>query len=271
MPVMGFVVMPFAALSVLLMPIGFDAGPLHITAWGVDFMLAVGRWVSSLPGAVSVMSAWPTAALVLVALGGLWMGLWRRRLRWLGVAPFLIGLAVAHWSPQPDLLIGRDGATVALRVPNGTLKLLRPARDTYSADEWLKRDGDTRIAENAVADASDGVLCDSLGCIASAHGGAKVAEVFRSEALAEDCADADIVISKAPVRKDCSSPRVVIDPGTMARGNGFAVWLGTHIRWQTVEQFRGRRPWSAQEPLRKNQYRRINPTSLPWMRTRSAP
>jgi len=271
MPVMGFVVMPFAALSVLLMPVGLDAGPLHITAWGVAFMLAVGRWVSDLPGAVSVMPSWPTAALLLVSLGGLWMGLWRRRWRWLGVLPFLAGLAFGYWSPSPDILVDRDGATVAVRVPDGTLKLLRPAKDSYSADEWLKRDGDTRVAEDALAGASDGVLCDSLGCIATAHGRAKVAEVFRPEALAEDCADADIVISKARLRNNCTGPQLVIDPGAMARSNGYAIWLGTPIRWQTVEQFRGNRPWSAQEPLQKSQYRRINPTSLPWMRTRSAP
>lgn len=271
MPVMGFVVMPFAALSVFLMPVGLDAGPLHVTAWGIEFMLAVGRWVSSLPGAVSVMPAWPTEGLVLVSLGGLWVGLWRRRWRWFGVVPFLVGLAVAYGSAQPDLLIGRDGATVALRAPDGTLKFLRAVKDTYSADEWLKRDGDTRIAADAVAGSSDGVLCDALGCIAKARGRVTVADVFRPEALAEDCAGADIVISSAPVRNACTGPALVVDQGALARGNGFAIWLGSPIRWQTVEQFRGHRPWSAQDRPRRVQYRRISPTSLPWIRTRSAP
>ena len=263
MPVMGFVVMPFAALSVLLMPVGLDAGPLHVTAWGINFMLWVGRWVSGLPGAVSVMPAWPTGALALVSLGGLWMGLWRRRWRWFGLIPLLVGLAVAYWTPQPDILVGRDGATVALRVPDGSLKLLTQARDTYSADEWLRRDGDTRISEDAVAHPSDGVICDALGCVAKAHGGMRVAEVFRPEALAEDCADADVVISKAPVRSTCAGPTLVIDPAASVRSSGFAIWLGPSIRWQSVEEFRGHRPWSAQDWPRKAQYRRIRPTSLP--------
>jgi competence protein ComEC len=260
---MGFVVMPFAALSVLLMPVGLDAGPLHVTAWGINFMLWVGRRVSGLPGAVSVMPAWPTGELTLVSLGGLWMGLWRRRWRWFGLIPLLVGLAVAYWTPQPDILVGRDGATVALRVPDGSLKLLTQARDTYSADEWLRRDGDTRISEDAVAHPSDGVICDALGCVAKAHGGMRVAEVFRPEALAEDCADADVVISKAPVRSTCAGPTLVIDPAASVRSSGFAIWLGPSIRWQSVEEFRGHRPWSAQDWPRKAQYRRIRPTSLP--------
>jgi competence protein ComEC len=263
MPVMGFVVMPFAALSVLLMPIGLDAGPLHITAWGVAFMLAVGRWVSSLPGAVSVMPAWPTTALILVSFGGLWMGLWRQRWRWFGLVPFLAGLGVAYCSSPPDLLVGRDGATIALRVRDGSLKLLTSARDSYSADEWLKRDGDTRIADNAVANVADGVNCDSAGCIATTRGHATVAAIFRPEALTEDCASAEIVISKTPVRNSCVGPVLVIDSGVIARGNGLAIWFGSPIRWQTVEQTRGHRPWSAPERPPNIQYRRINPTSLP--------
>ena len=65
MPIMGFVTMPAAAISVMLMPLGLDAVPLHIMGWGIDAMLAVGRFVSRLPGAVSIVAAWPMAALVL--------------------------------------------------------------------------------------------------------------------------------------------------------------------------------------------------------------
>ena len=102
-----------------------------------------------------------------VSLGGLWIGLWRKSWRWLGLVPFVAGIAVAYWPPQPDLLVGRDGATVALRAPDGSLKLFRPAKDEYSADEWLKRDGDGRARRTMRS--RPGLMashCDALGCIA---------------------------------------------------------------------------------------------------------
>ncbi len=117
MPVMGFVAMPAAALAVFLMPFGLDAWPLKVLGFGIEVMLAMGRWVSGLPGAVSVMPAWPVGALVLVSLGGLWIGLWRGTWRWLGIAPLLLGIAAAYCVTPPDLLIARDGLTVALRAP----------------------------------------------------------------------------------------------------------------------------------------------------------
>jgi competence protein ComEC len=271
MPIMGFVVMPAAALTMFLMPFGLDGWTLRVMAWGINVMLGMGRWVSSLPGAVSVMPAWPTSALVLVSIGGLWVGLWRRAWRWFGVVPILCGLVVANLVPQPDLLIGRDATTFAMRVPNGALKLLRPAKDLYSADEWLKRDGDIHTADNAVASPADGVNCDALGCIAKTSAGLIVADVLRPESLAEDCASASIVVTVAPVRGACSGPKLVIAARDVLRANGYAIWLAPRIRYQTVEQARGRRPWSVQREFGKPQYLRISPTSFPWMRTRSAP
>jgi competence protein ComEC len=263
MPVMGFVAMPAAALSVLLMPFGLEYWPLRVLGWGIDAMLSVGRWVSGLPGAVSVVSAWPTSALALVSLGGLWVGLWRRRWRWLGVAPILLGFGLAYTNDPPDLLIGRDGLTIAMRSKDGTLKLLRPAKDKYSASEWLRRDGDDQTADAAVATKRDGVSCDSLGCIAKTSYGSRIAFVLKPEAFAEDCSAAVVVISAVPVRHACQGPEFVADIFDVARSNGYAIWLGPPIVSETVEHYRGARPWSAPTKPRRAQYRRISPTSLP--------
>jgi competence protein ComEC len=262
MPIMGFIAMPAAALSVFLMPFGLDAWPLRVLGFGIEIMLAMGRWVSGLPGAVSVMPAWPVGALVMVSLGGLWLGLWRKRWRWFGFAPLLFGIAMAYATVPPDLLVARDGLTVAVRAPDGALKLFRPARDNYSASEWLKRDGDEREADDAVATPADGVHCDPLGCIARTASGLAIADIARIDALSEDCASAAIVVSAVPTRRKCSGPQLVIDRFDVARNNGYAVWLGPPLHVETVEQDRGARPWSAQARPRP-QYRRISPTSLP--------
>ncbi len=75
MPVMGFWVMPAAALSVAAMPFGWEAAPLHLLGWGIDVMLAMGRFVSGLPEAVSLARAFPVGVLATMALGGLWLAI----------------------------------------------------------------------------------------------------------------------------------------------------------------------------------------------------
>ncbi len=142
MPVMGLWVMPAAALSVAAMPFGLEHAPLQLLSSGIGVMLALGRFVSGLPGAVSLTPSFSRAALVLMVLGGLWLLIWRRSWRWWGLVPILAGVVLALATPGYDLLIAPDARTVALRGPSGLLHFVRPPKDRYTATRWLQRDGD---------------------------------------------------------------------------------------------------------------------------------
>jgi competence protein ComEC len=249
MPIMGFVVMPCAALAVILMPFGLDAIPLHVMGWGIDAMLAVGSWVSHLPGAVSVVAAWPVSALLLLSFGGLWTALWRGAWRWLGAIPALAGVVIVFLVRPPDILISRDAGMIALRTSDGMLKLLAAPSDEYSAADWLKRDGDARTADEAVATSKDGVACDAMGCVGHAPNGMTLAAPVRADALADDCAMASIVVSRVPTRHRCVGPKLVIDRFDVARNGAYAIWLGRDMTVRTVKNERGDRPWS-QSPRR---------------------
>ncbi|MBS0274411.1 MAG: ComEC family competence protein [Proteobacteria bacterium] len=245
MPIMGFLTMPAAAVAVLTMPFGLDRIPLIVMGAGIEAMLMVGRWVSGLPGAVSITAAWPVGAIVLMSLGGLWIAIWRARWRWLGVLPLAAGVAAIFMAQQPDLLIARDGMTVAIRGTDGALRLLRKPADKFSAAEWLKRDGDDRDYITAIATPRDGVRCDSYGCIARAGNGMLIAASTRAMALAEDCANADIVVSASPVRGLCAAPKLVVDRFDVARNGAYAVWFGKPLRIRNVREARGGRPWNV--------------------------
>jgi competence protein ComEC len=245
MPIMGFMAMPSAALAVFLMPFGLDRLALIAMGWGIEAMLVVGRWVSGLPGAVSITAAWPVSAIALMSLGGLWIAVWRVRWRWLGLAPLIAGVALIFMTQQPDLLVARDGVTVAIRGADGALRLLRKPADKFSASEWLKRDGDDRDYTAAIATPHDRVGCDAEGCVAKAVNGMLVAAAARPMALAEDCASAAIVISATPTRGSCDRPELVIDRFDVARNGAYAVWLGKSLRVENVRATRGERPWNV--------------------------
>ena len=252
MPIMGFITMPAAAVSVILMPFGLDRVPLHVMGWGIDAMLAVGRWVSGLPGAISIVPAWPISALILISLGGLWIVIWRKVWRWLGIAPIALGIAIIFSTTAPDILVARDGETIAVRLADGKFAFLRPPKDDYSAASWLKRDGDERVADNTIATARDGVACDYFGCRASVNG-MTVSAISHFGAFAEDCASSDVVISAIPTRYWCKGPKLVIDRFDVSRNGAYALWLGKNIRTETAQHSRGERPWS-ERPKRKRKF-----------------
>src|SRR6202047_3456801 len=93
MPVVSAVVMPAGLLGLLAMPFGFDGVFWWLMGVGIDWMIAVTRWVADLPGAVGRMGAFGTGALIAGALGIVLMGLLRTPLRWSG--PVVLVLAVA--------------------------------------------------------------------------------------------------------------------------------------------------------------------------------
>ncbi len=245
LPIVGFVIMPAATAAMVLMPFGLDRWALIVMGHGVAGMTWVARTVAALPGAATLVPAWPEIAVLLAVLGGLWICFWRKRWRWLGLAPVAVGLLLTGSNTPPDILVSRDAGTVATRASDGRLAFLRPPSDDYAAESWLRRSGDSRRPEQAVGTVAGGIRCDTLGCIARRRGGEDVAFVLRAEALGEDCAQAVIVVSAVPVRERCKGPKLVIDRFDVSREGAHAVWLENPIRVETAQQIRGRRPWNT--------------------------
>lgn len=239
MPVMGFWVMPAAALAVALMPLGWEGFALHLLGQGIGVMVALGRWVSHLPGAVSLAPAMPLSALVLISLGGLWLAIWRRGWRWWGVLPMALGVVLTFIAPRPDMLVAGDAVTIAIRGDDGRLAFIRGAKDKYAARDWLRRDGDGRDIEDAVGVA--GLKCDGLGCVVM-RGKILIAASLRPEALAEDCRRAQVVVSAAQATA-CKGPAVVIDQKAGKQGEGWRITLSSPPVAVSVRAYRGERPW----------------------------
>jgi competence protein ComEC len=240
-PIISLLIMPMALISLLAMPFGLEAWPLRAMGLGIDMMVAIGEWVASRPGAVSVLPQISGSALILIVLGGLWLCLWQRRVRALGLVIASLGLALAPQGERPDILIEREGTTAALRSDSGNLVFPPATAASYSVDNWLLADGDER---DAAAAADERVFhCDSLGCIGSVKG-KTVALIRHPGALEEDCRLADIVIVPFSIGKKCRAARVIIDRRMLREKGAHVLYIeGLSIRTETVASSRGKRPW----------------------------
>lgn len=243
-PITGFWVMPWGLLALLLVPFGLEWLALAPMGWGIDAIVWIAQRVAALPGAVSLVPAMPAAALIAISVGGLWLCLWRRRWRLLGIAAIAGGVLMAALERRPDVLVAGDARTVAVRGEDGNLWLSTRRRGRFVTDTWLRRDGqgEPLTWAGAGADAS-GVRCDALGCI-QRRDGRTIALVNDPRALAEDCRRADIVVATVPVRELCQGPEIVVDRFDLWRDGGHAIRLepgGAHV--ESVASRRGARPW----------------------------
>ncbi|MBK3663130.1 ComEC family competence protein [Bradyrhizobium diazoefficiens] len=241
MPVVSALVMPAGLLGLLAAPFGLDGVFWWLMGIGIDWMIAVTRWVAALPGAVGHVTAFGIAPLIGASLGLILMGLLRTPLRWSGacvlVAAIVWGLSVR----QPDILIAGNGQNVAVRGRDGQLHLIRTNKDNFLLKEWLAADADPRDAGSASF--SDGVSCDESGCVTPLADGRIIALALRIDALADDCSRAALVVTARPAPPDCAAMVVdrsrLVRQGALAltrRGDGFAV--------QSVRARGANRPWS---------------------------
>jgi competence protein ComEC len=239
--VVAFVVMPAAALAVIVMPFGWETLPLHIMGWGVHVMTGIAYWVAALPGATAVVRAWPAPALAVMILGGLWIALWTRRWRWLGLVPIAAATIAILMDSPADLFVARDAKSAALRGADGKLIIIGVRPDAYTASQWLIRDGDRRN----LAAARAGAACDQIGCAASGKQGRVVAIPVSIAALPEDCLRADIIISVLPLHGGCRGPALVLDQFDISRTGAMAIKFAPGgFVIDTVAAERGERPWT---------------------------
>ncbi|MGL4976015.1 MAG: ComEC/Rec2 family competence protein, partial [Bosea sp. (in: a-proteobacteria)] len=185
-------VMPAAVAGIIAYPFGLDGIAWSVMGWATVPVLAVARWVATFDRSVTVVPAFGTGALLLLALALLWATLWSTAVRLLAILPLVTGLALAARPERADIIIDREGAGALVRSADGKLVLLgRPSR--FVLNQWLVSDGDGRKPDDPAL--RQGTTCDDDGCVVRLADGRSIAFSRNLQAVAEDCARADLVIA----------------------------------------------------------------------------
>ncbi|NQU61931.1 MAG: ComEC/Rec2 family competence protein [Rhodospirillales bacterium] len=259
-PVTALWVMPCAVAAFLLMPFGLEGLALTPMGQGVEIVIRVAETVAAWPGAVTLVPAMPPWALAAIALGGLWLCLWRGRWRAWGLAGIACGMVAMAFVTPPDILIDAKGRLLAVQTAEeagGAVAFSTLRRARFDREIWLRRLG--RETPGAIwpktglgpkAGLARQLSCDLEGCLFRASGQV-VALAYGEGALAEDCWAADIVIATVPVRRNCPAATLV-DRFDLWRHGAHAIWLDpSGIRIETVNGVRGDRPWVIKAKSRK--------------------
>jgi competence protein ComEC len=241
MPVVSALVMPAGLLGLVAMPFGLDGVFWWLMGIGIDWMIAVTKWVAGLPGAVGRMAAFGAGPLIAASIGIVLMGLLRTPLRWSGALVFCLAVIWALAAPGPDVLISGDGRSVAVRGRDGHLHLMQTGKDLFLVKEWLAADADARVPGDATL--ADAVSCDDQGCVTALADGALVTRANGAEALSDDCERAVLIVSARHAPGDCGA--VVIDRDRLHRQG--ALTLRRKVDGFDVEAVKPRgfdRPWA---------------------------
>jgi competence protein ComEC len=233
--------MPAGLLGLLAMPFGFDGVFWRLMDFGIGWMIAVSQWVAALPGAVGRIPSFGIGPMLLATLGVLIIGLMRTHLRWLGVLPAVLGVALALTTRQPDILIAADGQNVAVRRADGNLSFMQTKKDVFALRAWLAADGDARTADDATL--ALGARCDDAGCAVLMADGRYVSIAKRADAFADDCEKAAVIVTARQPPPACKAR--VFDQQRLQQTGSVALYGRDGVfAAQAVRPAGSNRPWA---------------------------
>lgn len=242
LPFVSFIVMPAAVAGVLLYPFGLDSFIWWLMGQGTQPVLSVSRTIQAWSGSVTSVPAFGSAGLLLMALGLLWFTLWRSQLRWFALAPALLGVALAAHPARPDMFVDRQGQGAALRMPDGRLAVLGDP-SPYVIGFWLQADGDARSPRDKSL--KERSFCDKAGCTLSGTAFGTVAFVKERYAFPEDCARADVIITRLEPPAFCT-PKLLIGRTMLERQGAMTLTQAASLTMSRGTRDPARlRPWQV--------------------------
>ena len=160
------------------MPLGWDAPFIKLAGIFLRFVDWAAKWVSDLPYAnltIHQMDDWAYFAII---FGMIWLCLWQKRKRLLGLIPLFIGIVSRFFFTPPDILVSQGGKLFAYRKENNQYVFSLSKSEKWTRQQWASALG---------IDESD-ITYDGTSPIS--HKGKIVSFMDK------DCTDADISFGK---------------------------------------------------------------------------
>jgi competence protein ComEC len=225
MPAVTVVVMPFAVLSVLAMPLGFDAPFLWVMGTGLSYVNWVAEWVSDRTP-FDAIGLLPVGAVLMLSVALVLATLPTTILRAAAIPPALIGAWMLFDRTLPEVLVSEDARLVAVRTDDATLAVNRDRPNAFTIQNWTFSTAleDFWTPAAAAREGRKGFSCDGGACVAVTASGHEIAHVPDAAAAEGFCASASlIVIDDATAESPCGEGAVVLTKRDLARRGSAAI------------------------------------------------
>jgi competence protein ComEC len=256
-PLTTFITMPLEALALLFDLIGLGAPFWWLTGLSLEVLLWLARAVAAAPGAVAVVPDMPAGAIAFIIGGGLWLLLWKTKVRAAGLVPIAAGVLWVALAPAADILITGDGRHLAIRSTDGTMHLLRSRSGDYIRDVLAERLGTLVPLEDI--DVAKGAKCGRDLCVITLNDGRRDWRIAatRSDYLLpwrsfiETCQSVDIIVSSRKLPKACTARWITADRTFLQNTGGLAITLQTQAVERSLRE-RDDHPWQRARAARNH-------------------
>ena len=251
-PLLAFIIMPFALLGLILMLFGLEYWPMQAMGMGVEGMLDISYWAAALPASVIRMPAWGFLSFLYVICGGLWIILWKGWGKVLALPLFCASALIANYQQMPNIMVAASHKLFGFWGGDGELYISSYSSKKFVRKNWEEyyglEEGAAKKLEFKGGVKSEGSSfgqCGEAGCRFDING-YKLSFLRLAYNQYEECAWAQVIISVSPIdKKKCAAP-VIIDKFDTWKNGAYSLYLPQNgaVHYDYVIHNK-KRPWSG--------------------------
>ena len=141
-PVVSTLVLPFAFISIIAMPLGIEKPFLQVAEFGARIIRDTSAFISNKEGSVTYMADLPNGFIAFVVIGFLILFIFRTRIRFVGIPIILFGYYMLTAKPiTPDFVINETGSLIALKQGDGGYKYYGINRKSFAQYQFNSKLG----------------------------------------------------------------------------------------------------------------------------------
>ncbi len=141
-PIASIIVLPFAFLSIVAMPLGIEKPFLWVAAWGAGVIKNLSAFISAKADSVTYTADIPGSFIYYVVAGFLIFFIFKTRIRFLGIPIILLGYYLILQKPDaPDMVINESGSLIAMKQDDGNYKYFGINRDSFALYQFNSKLG----------------------------------------------------------------------------------------------------------------------------------
>ncbi|MBI1301160.1 MAG: DUF4131 domain-containing protein [Alphaproteobacteria bacterium] len=190
-PILTFIIMPFALLSLVLMPFDLSYWQLQAMGLGIDQILELAHWAASWPDAIIKIPAWEFLPFVSLVTCGVLFVVWNGKEK-AALIPLI--LYILFWPTshiKPDILIQDEYEIVGFKIEDNlyvsTLRAEKFTRAKWEEFYGLEEKDSQNLYKNEL------FSCDEQGCRVEIKD-KKIALVKDPYILDQECVWADLIL-----------------------------------------------------------------------------
>ena len=104
-PLTTFIIMPLAFVYLFLLIFNLEFLTLYPLNFALTNIIKIANFVANLPYSNIIAPTVPTISLITIIFGFIWLCLWQKKWRYLGIIPIILGTFLAYKTPLPNLII----------------------------------------------------------------------------------------------------------------------------------------------------------------------